>query len=90
MSYRVGDDGAAGIYPITDDSEPPVPIDFAAVVSARRWLGDTVTLNGEWLGSPASTRELTIPLETLGRGLWTLWLIVPDDTDLKIGKVVID
>lgn len=81
-SFRVGDD-ATIVYPITD-SEGGL-IDWA---NPQVKAGDE-TLPATWLGDPATTRDLEVPLDALGVGTYTLWLVIPGQTDVRLGMVYI-
>jgi len=45
------------------------------------------TVAGTWLGSPAPSRQLRVPLSGLSAGTKYLYLKVPNGTDLRLGEV---
>lgn len=90
MTYKVGDD-ATITYPVTDTATPPGTLDIPATVHAWRADGTLVTVDGAgWVGGPAATRDLDVPLAGLDAGLWGLGLSIDGAEDLFLGNVVIE
>jgi hypothetical protein len=79
-SFRVGDDALVK-YPVTDGTGGVVDWPTPTV------LANDITLSAVWLGDPAPTRDIAIPLSTLPVGVYTMWLNVPGDSDLRLGTV---
>jgi hypothetical protein len=96
VTYYAGDD-ATWTVPVIDSNGGP--LNDAAVVTARRWLGDTVTIDdADWTGAAtpvedqdgATSRVLAVPLVSLPVGLWSLRLVIAGDADLFLGNVHIE
>lgn len=83
-TFRLGDDGAA-VFPVTDTAEPPEPVDWAD----PQVTAGGQTIDAEWLGVPATTRDLSVPIGTLSVGTYDLWLNIPGQTDILLGQVEI-
>lgn len=85
-AVRYADDADAHVdYPITDATGANV--DWASP-SATATQGTTVvTVACTWVGNPAATRTLRVPVGALGVGWHTLRLIVPGDNDVELGRV---
>jgi hypothetical protein len=95
VTYKAGDD-ATWTVPVIDSSGGP--LNDTAVVTARRWLGDTETITADWTGTAtpvegqdgATSRVLAVPLASLPAGLWSLRLVITGDADLFLGNVLIE
>lgn len=85
--------GTPTVY--TDDTDPSwtftvrsgdgTDVDWATPVVAVG-SGD-YTIDATWLGDPAATRRLRVPLDGLTAGGHTLYLQVPNGADIKLGNV---
>lgn len=81
--FNVGDPDASVTYPVTDSSGGNVDWPDPQV------LAGTETIAAVWEGTPAPTRDLTVPLDALPVGSYYLWLVVPGADDILLGEVSI-
>lgn len=80
------DPDASWVFTVTDGDGQD--LDWASPVVA---VGSAdYTLTATWLGDPAPTRKLKVPLDTLTTGSDTLYLRVPGANDIKLGRVRVE
>lgn len=86
-AHPSADADAYADYPVTDSEGGNV--DWAdPVVTATSGDEDPVTIEAEWQGDPAPTRDLRVPTADLGHGAWTLTLSIASENDLTLGTYV--
>ena len=81
------DPDANVVYPITDANEANV--DWATPTVKASKAGVVVSLTCTWLGDPAPTRNLRVPVSGLVKGSHVLRLVVPNENDVALGTVTL-
>lgn len=81
--FYVNDVDPAVTYPVTDTAQPPGDLDFTPVVRTSSGL----VLPSAWQTPAGASRDLRVELADLPAGTWTLWLTVPGESDLNLGRV---
>jgi hypothetical protein len=87
MTLYANDPDVHEVYPITD--RLGVNLTFTPIIQIRG-AGGPPDITGAWLGEPAPSRDLKVPLTGLRPGAtYTLRLVVPGDRDIDLGTVTL-
>jgi hypothetical protein len=89
VTYYAGDDTTL-TFTATHPGVPPSNLTGTPVVTAQAADGSRVALDAAaWLGDPATTRDIAVPISVLPAGLWSLRLRITSGPDLFLGNVVV-